>query len=405
MNPVRAEIKKCLKTNYDEPTDNLEADIQRVRNAYNVKENIRSVVQSQIRQMQLREQWLLHQVDSVHECLTKIAQKNSEQLAETRGKLLCCLDLMEEVNADNSLSIQKYAKSVLKTYNKMVAQETQNHSKQAISFDYSDMSNKIQKFGSISCKEEDVCCDDTWEFPESENSLDDLDSQEDNCKDCCGSCEPGKEIEDIDQMFGGRMLKDVCRANEVCATHSECLCDQPCYLNAECSEVDHVPTAVLDVEKAVSSIMHEPKTKEQPETPHHVTTRWEDLDVQDSSHVQNNTSSAEEKFQNQVNLLEEQFSLIMSETDVKSDRQESVRLPWSVDEVSAVIDGILSETKEITEEKDVPSKMMMMASSFGGKKGLFYEEKADMEKTELNYAATWTTVDSMHDLLSSILRN
>lgn len=218
----------------------------------NIKEEIHAVFAGHMKTLASREQWLLNQADSIKDgIISVIAQKNLTA-AETEAKLKNCRRFLEFCKREQFTEGAAYVSRDI-----MIVEEDRQdfpYNIPTVEFKHDCLSlhDIISNYGmlqtTMSDKDESLSgtSDRSWdlldkEIDESEKTTDginsmvqQLSSQPGQC--CMGTtnCMQLNEIEDMDvgrllASFDQRnMLKNRCKANELCNSVSECICDTPC---------------------------------------------------------------------------------------------------------------------------------------------------------------------------------
>ncbi|CAK8678570.1 unnamed protein product [Clavelina lepadiformis] len=333
-------------------------------NMQQVKEHVRSVFSKHIHQLRLREQSLLNQADNMHECLNQVYHSKTEKLSEERGKLLGFLELCKYPEFKNSEAFHHCARGALKKYKSLLLNE--NSPSSIVSFDCDEnmMSKTIQRFGKLfnsipDCDGEHS--DASWEFPLSETESLDLQVDHDGCHEkCAGTCASlSFDIEDVNKYFGKMLLKqeismnDVCKANEVCSSLKECICDEPCHATHG-SETNNVPINkfVNLVGNAMGVILDSTDEMEKcdVEQPDY------DLEPKEISSEKHELFSFTEIIQDQILKIMDADDKILVQSNICSNSgKDAVTVPLFVGEISAEMSRINQQQKCFNNTENFPT--------------------------------------------------
>ncbi|XP_039267143.2 uncharacterized protein LOC120342397 [Styela clava] len=231
--------------------------------AMNLKEEIRAIFLQHKKSLASRELWLLDQVDNLKETTMALMMKKQISMAEVKGRMGECTNFMSFSKEHDYLEGVDRASDVMAQLQKKVQEYAHSNDTRfpSIKFMHNDIQlrNSILSYGRLqtkSCSDADetdsFLTEKSWDLVDERLENEEDDNEEAAVKGrCCGTmatcCQSSYEIEDMDfstilnsdticqeQVPVGSdfdrsdLLKKFCKANEICCSISECVCDTPC---------------------------------------------------------------------------------------------------------------------------------------------------------------------------------
>lgn len=209
-----------------------------------LKEEIRSTFMRHRKSLTSRELWLLDQADSIKDVTTTMLMRQQMSLADAKARIDQCTEFLRFSKDEAYPKGIQHASNLIMKLKKCTAEcpPIKDLPLPEIKFVHnrSQLRNCILHYGKLDTSlngGDDAGSDHSWDL---------MDEKVEDCSER-NECTAGMrfkqvEIEDMDFLCisdariesssGISALGQVCRANEICDSISDCVCDAPCYLQA-----------------------------------------------------------------------------------------------------------------------------------------------------------------------------
>lgn len=208
-----------------------------------LKEEIRCEFAKLRHTMNSREISLIDQVDSMKDASTSLLITQQMTATRVESKLKECaryLKLSEEQgNIEGIRCVSKMMEELRDQAKECQSQQEVPFPQVKFIHDGNHLRNTIRSHGKLESGLEDVSADRSWDLLHEKDVCESIVSYElKGCESSTCCREASTEIEDMDFAcvqsdddfdFENIDLSQVCKANELCTTRSDCVCDSPCY--------------------------------------------------------------------------------------------------------------------------------------------------------------------------------
>lgn len=189
-----------------------------------------------------REICLLDQVDSIKEASTSMLITQQMTMTRVNAKLEECaqyLRLSEEQGNETGIQcVANMMEDLRIQANVCQSQQEVPFPQVKFAHNSNQMRNTILSYGKLETDSEDVNSERSWDLVQEKDVSESVVSYEHKGCQSTPCCKEAKDIEDMefacvesddDFDFENIDLSQVCKANEICTTTSECVCDSPCF--------------------------------------------------------------------------------------------------------------------------------------------------------------------------------
>lgn len=213
----------------------LHSDITRL------KEEIRCEFARLRQTLNSREISLLDQVDSIREATTSLLITQQLTTVRIKSKMEECAEYLKQSEEESNMVIIRRLRKMMEDL-KIQLKEAKSHDapvpRLKFARDAKRMRGALLYYGRIESDHQDVNSERSWDLVQEKDACESVKSSEQRGCQSTPCYKQAKEIEDMefaciesddDFDFENIDLSQVCKANEICTTTSDCVCDSPCY--------------------------------------------------------------------------------------------------------------------------------------------------------------------------------